>query len=237
MTARIVILTGAGISAESGLATFRAADGLWMEHRIEDVASPAGFARDPGLVHRFYDRRRREAAAAHPNAAHIALAELERRLSAEDGRGGVVVVTQNVDDLHERAGSGHVIHMHGELSSALCTACGDRHRRHGDLASRPACPACGRRTLRPDIVWFGEAVYGADEIDAAVTGCEWFIVIGTSGTVWPAAGLAALARVCGARTTLVNLDAYADDEDFDEVRLGRASEAVPALVAEILGAG
>ncbi|MGV9195182.1 NAD-dependent deacylase [Microbacterium sp. MC2] len=236
MPPRVVVLTGAGISAESGLATFRASDGLWNQHRVENVASPAGFARDPDLVHDFYDRRRREAAAARPNAAHRALAELERRLPARGHRSGVVIVTQNVDDLHERAGSRQVVHMHGSLASALCVACGARTAWHDDLAPRPPCPHCGAAALRPDIVWFGEPVYHADTIDAAVTACESLVVIGTSGTVWPAAGLAALARECGARTTLVNLEPYPDDADFDEVRLGPAGQVVPALVRELLAA-
>ncbi|GAA3898071.1 Sir2 family NAD-dependent protein deacetylase [Microbacterium invictum] len=236
MSPRIVVVTGAGISAESGLATFRDADGLWNEHRVEDVASPEGFERDPDLVHAFYDRRRREAASARPNAAHIALAELERQLPATDGRDGVVIVTQNVDDLHERAGSRHVIHMHGELASALCAACDQRHEWHEGLAGRPPCPACGVRALRPDVVWFGEPIYRFEEIELAVSTCESLVVIGTSGTVWPAAGLARLARERGARTMLVNLDAYDDHADFDEVRLGHATVAVPQLVRELLDA-
>jgi len=234
MPPRIVVLTGAGISAESGLATFRDWNGLWNQHRVEDVASPEGFARDPGLVQSFYDQRRRDAASAHPNAAHLALAGLERQLSPQDGRDGVVIVTQNVDDLHERAGSRHVIHMHGQLASALCAQCGHRLPWHDALSPRPPCPECGQRALRPDIVWFGEAIYGFDEIDRAVTSCESLIVIGTSGTVWPAAGLAGLAREYGARTTLVNLDAYDDLDDFDDVRLGPATVVVPELVRELL---
>lgn len=236
MSPRIVVLTGAGISAESGLATFRATDGLWNEHRVEDVASPEGFDRDPDLVHRFYDQRRRDAATAQPNPAHLALADLERRLAPREDRAGVVIVTQNVDDLHERAGSREVIHMHGELGSALCTRCGRRHRWQGNLLQRPPCPACGRRALRPDIVWFGEAIYEADRIERAVAGCEALVVVGTSGTVWPAAGLAALARAWGARTTLVNLEPYPDHDDFDDVRLGLAGDVVPDLVREILAA-
>jgi NAD-dependent deacetylase len=228
----IVVLTGAGISAESGLQTFRATDGLWYSHRIEDVATPEGFARDPALVHEFYDRRRADALAAVPNAAHVALARLEREVDP-----GLVVVTQNVDDLHERAGSSRVIHLHGELNSALCGTCGTRTAWTAPLGDRPPCPSCGARTLRPDIVWFGEAVYHLDEIEAATLACETFVVIGTSGVVYPAAGLAALARTHGARTVLLNLEDQDGGFGYDEVRLGPASEVVPAWVDEQRGAG
>ena len=222
---RIVVLTGAGISAESGLATFRATDGLWNEHRIEDVATPEGFARDPDLVQRFYDRRRAEALAAAPNAAHLALARLERDVDP-----GLVIVTQNVDDLHERAGSSNVIHLHGELNRAWCTACDTRTPWTKGLFDRPACPSCGRRELRPDIVWFGEGVYHLEAIEAATLGCETFVVIGTSGNVYPAAGLAALARAHGATTVLLNLEDQQSLFGYDEVRLGPASVVVPSWV-------
>ena len=221
-------MTGAGISAESGLATFRASDGLWNEHRIEDVATPEGFARDPELVQRFYDQRRADASAASPNAAHLALARLEREVDP-----GLVIVTQNVDDLHERAGSSHVIHLHGELNRAWCTACDARVPWRTDLIDRPPCPSCGRRALRPDIVWFGEAVYHLDAIEAATLACDTFVVIGTSGNVYPAAGLAALARAHGARTVLLNLEHQDGWSSYDEVRLGPASEVVPAWVDEL----
>ncbi|WP_258039015.1 Sir2 family NAD-dependent protein deacetylase [Microbacterium sp. Ru50] len=190
--ARIVVLTGAGISAESGIRTFRAVDGLWEDHRIEDVATPEGYAADPALVHAFYDERRRAVAAAEPNAAHLALAGLEARRP-----GDVLIVTQNIDDLHERAGSTRVSHIHGELGSALCEACGERMPWHGDLAGGPRCPSCGARALRPDVVWFGEAVYGLDDIFDAVALCKQFWVIGTSGAVTPAASLVALRRKPG----------------------------------------
>src|SRR5688500_16477009 len=159
----IVILTGAGISAESGLRTFRAEDGLWEDHRVEDVASPQGFRRDPELVQRFYDERRVNILAAEPNPAHAALARLD---DAWDGE--LLIVTQNIGDLHERAGAGRVLHMHGQALSAWCTACDARYRWTGTLLDRPPCPACGARTLRPDIVWFGEMPYEMDRIFAAL---------------------------------------------------------------------
>ncbi|KAA9085207.1 NAD-dependent deacylase [Microbacterium radiodurans] len=223
---RIVVLTGAGISAESGIRTFRAADGLWEDHRIEDVATPEGYAADPALVHAFYDERRRVAAAAQPNAAHRALADLEARHP-----GDVVVVTQNIDDLHERAGSRRVIHIHGELERARCEACDERMPWHGDLAGEPACPRCGVRALRPDVVWFGEAVYRLDDIVDAVSLCEEFWVIGTSGAVTPAASLVVIAAENGARTALLNLEAHEETALFDDVVLGPATATVPAWTA------
>ena len=224
--ARIVVLTGAGISAESGIRTFRAADGLWEDHRIEDVATPEGYAADPELVHAFYDARRRAAHAARPNEAHVALAELEARHPGE-----VAVVTQNIDDLHERAGSQRVLHIHGELDRARCEVCGERMPWRGDLSGMPGCLACGALALRPDVVWFGEAVYALDEIFDAVSLCEEFWVIGTSGAVTPAASLVAVAAEAGARTALLNLDAHDDTRLFDDVVLGPATATVPAWVA------
>jgi len=226
----IVILTGAGISAESGIRTFRASDGLWEEHRIEDVATPEGFARDPALVQRFYDARRAAAQAAQPNAAHRALARLER---AWPGR--VTLVTQNVDDLHRRGGSRAPIHMHGELASAWCLACDARHPWHGTLIDGPACPACGAAALRPDIVWFGEMPYRMEEIDAALREADLFVSIGTSGAVYPAAGYVRAARQVGAHCLELNLERSEGSPWFHETRLGLASQIVPAWVDELLG--
>ena len=226
---RIVVLTGAGISAESGIPTFRADDGLWEGHRVEDVATPEGFEADPDLVQEFYDARRRAAASALPNAAHVALARLEGAVGAD-----LLVVTQNVDDLHERAGSRRLVHMHGELERAQCQACGARPAWSRDLADRPPCPACGERMLRPDVVWFGEMPYELDRIERAIAASDVFVSIGTSGAVYPAAGYVALASAFGARTVELNLLPSAAVVPFDEVRAGRASIVVPEWVDEVI---
>ena len=225
----LVILTGAGISAESGLRTFRAEDGLWEEHPVEDVCTPEAWARDPALVRRFYDARRAAAAAAEPNAAHVALAELE---AAWDGE--FLLVTQNVDALHERAGSHNLIHMHGELDSGWCLACDTRSRWQGDLGANAACPRCGETGhLRPDIVWFGEMPYDMDRIDEALRRCDLFVSIGTSGAVYPAAGFVQTAKYVGARAVEINLEPSLGSLFFDERRYGPASEEVPAWVRRL----
>jgi NAD-dependent deacetylase len=226
----IVILTGAGISAESGLRTFRADDGLWEDHRVEDVASPQGFRRDPELVQRFYDARRENVMAAEPNAAHRALGRLDREWDGE-----LLIVTQNIDDLHERGGAGRVLHMHGEALSAWCLACGARHRWTATLLDEPPCPACGQAALRPDIVWFGEMPYQMDRIFAALARADLFVSIGTSGAVYPAAGFVEQASSAGARTLELNLERSQGSHRFDESRLGAASALVPAWVDEVLG--
>jgi len=227
---RVVVLTGAGISAESGVRTFRDSGGLWEGHDIHAVATPEGFARDRELVQRFYDARRRAVAEATPNAAHRALARLEDTLGDD-----VLVVTQNVDDLHERAGSRRVVHMHGELRRARCEICGARPVWDADLLDAPPCPACGRAALRPDVVWFGEVPYELERIDRAVTGCELFVAVGTSGAVYPAAGYVALAASSGARTLELNLEPSAVSRYFDEVRTGPAAQLVPRWVGELVG--
>ncbi len=229
----IVILTGAGISAESGLRTFRADDGLWEDHRVEDVASPEGFRRDPALVQRFYDARRVNILAAEPNPAHAALARLDAAW-AKDDRGELLIVTQNIDDLHERAGASRVLHMHGEGLSAWCLACDARHRWTGTLLDGPPCPACGEAALRPDIVWFGEMPYEMERIFAALARADLFVSIGTSGAVYPAAGFVQQAKSARARTLELNLERSQGSAWFDETRLGPASELVPAWVAEML---
>lgn len=226
----LAILTGAGISAESGLRTFRAEDGLWEDHRVEDVATPQAFRRDPELVQRFYDERRRNVMAAEPNPAHDALARLDREWPGE-----LLIVTQNIDDLHERAGAKRVLHMHGEALSAWCTACDARHRWTGTLLDNPPCPACGERALRPDIVWFGEMPYQMERIFAALSRADLFVSIGTSGAVYPAAGFVQQAKSAGTRTLELNLERSQGSHWFDETRLGSASELVPAWVDELLG--
>jgi len=227
----IVVLTGAGISAESGLRTFRAEDGLWEDHPVEEVATPQGFRRDPDLVQRFYDERRRNILAAELNAAHEALA----RLDAE-WPGGLLIVTQNIDDLHERAGAERVLHMHGEGLSAWCTACDARHRWTSTLRDNPPCPACGKPALRPDIVWFGEMPYEMDRIFSAIARADLFVSIGTSGAVYPAAGFVQQAKSARARALELNLERSQGSHWFDETRLGPASELVPAWVEEMLRA-
>ena len=225
----IVILTGAGISAESGLRTFRAEDGLWEDHPVEQVATPEGFARDPALVQRFYDERRAQVLAATPNPAHKALGRLDR-----EWRGDLLIVTQNIDDLHERGGASRVLHMHGEALSAWCTACDARHSWQGTLGDGPVCPGCGEAAMRPDIVWFGEMPYRMDEIFDRLASADLFVSMGTSGAVYPAAGFVQQAAGHGARTLELNLERSQGSHWFDETRLGSASELVPNWVDEVL---
>ncbi len=233
----IVILTGAGISAESGIDTFRGANdgrgGLWEEHRLEDVATPEAFAADPDLVLRFYDMRREAIQTKQPNEAHRALARLEAEWPKRAG-GGLLIVTQNVDDLHERGGAKRVLHMHGEHLLAWCTACDARVPWTGALINRPECPACGARAMRPDIVWFGEMPYRMEEIYDALREVDLFVSIGTSGAVYPAAGFVRTAREMGARTLELNLERSQGSRWFHESRLGVATELVPAWVEEVL---
>lgn len=228
---RIVVLTGAGISAESGLGTFRDADGLWAQVDLEAVATPEGFARDPARVHAFYNARRAAARAARPNAAHRALARLQAALPGE-----VLIVTQNVDDLHERAGAAEVVHMHGRLDRARCAACGARWPAPEAMDAADPCPACGRAATRPDVVWFGEIPEGMDRIGAALARCRLFAAIGTSGTVWPAAGFVSEAAAAGAATVEINLAPSEVSAAFDRRRLGPATREVPAWVDEVLAA-
>lgn len=225
---RIVILTGAGISRESGLHTFRDADGIWATVRVEDVATPDAFARDPQRVHDFYNARRAQLPQVAPNAAHLALARLQA-----DSAGEVLIVTQNVDDLHERAGSGRLLHMHGELRRVRCTRCAATHAWDGPTDTATPCPACGAAALRPDVVWFGEVPLHMDEIDRALMACDLFVSIGTSGTVYPAAGFVQLARG-HARTVELNLEPSDGWSQFDDTLCGPATILVPAFVDELL---
>ncbi|NOC84303.1 NAD-dependent deacylase [Ruegeria sp. HKCCD6428] len=226
---KIVILTGAGISAESGLSTFRDEGGLWAQHRIEDVATPEGFARDPALVQGFYNARRVQASKVQPNAAHEALARLQR-----DWPGDVVIVTQNVDSLHEAGGAKDVIHMHGTLAGALCSACGHRWTAPPEMAVGESCPACARPTARPDVVWFGEMPYFMDEIYDHLTSASLFAAIGTSGQVYPAAAFVHEAQAAGARTIEINLEPSPGASGFDERLVGKATQTVPRWVGHLL---
>ncbi|WP_171209560.1 MULTISPECIES: NAD-dependent deacylase [unclassified Ruegeria] len=227
---KIVILTGAGISAESGLSTFRDEGGLWAQHRIEDVATPEAFARNPALVQGFYNARRQQATGVEPNAAHKALARLQR-----DWPGDVVLVTQNVDNLHEAGGAHDVLHMHGTLAGALCAACGHRWTAPPEMAVDEPCPACAAPKGRPDVVWFGEMPYHMDTIYQHLANAALFVAIGTSGQVYPAAAFVHEAAAAGAHTLELNLEPSDGAAHFNARRFGPATEIVPLWVDELLG--
>ena len=227
----IVVLTGAGISQESGLETFRDADGIWAKVRIEDVATPEAFTLDPARVHAFYNARRKQMRdpGVKPNAAHLALARLEQHR-------GAIIVTQNIDDLHERAGGHNILHMHGELSMERCTRCDTTGPAPAELSAELECSRCGSAGgLRPDVVWFGEMPYYMDRIEIALADCALFVSIGTSGNVYPAASFVRQAKRAGARTVELNLEPSEGASMFDEARYGQATELVPAFVNELLG--
>lgn len=227
---RIVILTGAGLSAESGLATFRDKGGVWARYDYREVATPEGFARNPALVHEFYNMRRRDLKAVAPNAAHIALARLQREHPGE-----VTIVTQNVDNLHEAAGSTSLIHMHGELLKVYCTHCRQGRAWSEDLSTDLACPSCAHTGgMRPDIVWFGEMPYHMETIADALADADLFMSIGTSGNVYPAAGFVAEARAQGAHTVELNLEPSEGASYFHEAIHGPATRIVPDYVARLL---
>ncbi|MCW8886820.1 MAG: NAD-dependent protein deacylase [Motiliproteus sp.] len=228
----IVILTGAGVSAESGLKTFRASDGLWEDHRVEDVATPEAFNRDPELVQRFYNTRRQQLLSpeTQPNSAHRALARLE-----QDFPGSCLLVTQNIDDLHERAGSQQLIHMHGELLKSRCVASGRIFPVTEDMDPTTQCSCCGQPgNMRPDIVWFGEMPMQMERIYDHLEDCDLFISVGTSGAVYPAAGFVQAANMCGAHTVELNLEPSKVQSAFSEQIYGPASEVVPAYVEQLL---
>jgi len=232
MSKHIVLMTGAGISADSGVRTFRDAGGLWEGHRPEDVATPEAWARDPALVWRFYQERRAQLTTVEPNAAHRALAEFCARAEAADHR--VTLITQNVDDLHERAGS-TPLHMHGELAVFRCESCGATERGFDALDAERyvPCNACGAPRLRPDVVWFGEVPYFLDTIEVALRTVDYFVAIGTSGAVWPAAGMLHTARQLGARTFVQALEPPHNLTDEDRFVPGRAAEVAPGMFEEI----
>lgn len=228
----IVLLTGAGISAESGLGTFRDQDGLWSKYKLEEVATPQGFARNPALVHEFYNMRRASCRSAQPNAAHLALAELEARHA-----GKVLIVTQNVDDLHQRAGSRNVLQMHGELDKARCIYCSSTWPAPDVMTSQGRCPSCWAQGCRPDVVWFGEPVRFLSEIEAEIRKADLFAMIGSSGQVSPASEFMQLARDSGAEAVEMNLEPSAVAESATTVILGPATEVVPNWVEGLLGRG
>ncbi len=227
---KIVILTGAGISAESGVATFRDPNGIWAKYDYRDVATPEGFSRNPKKVLAFYNMRRQHGAGVKPNAAHTALARLEARHP-----GDVVVITQNVDALHEMAGTKNLIHMHGEILNRLCAACGLRETWLEDFDVEMACPACQTRgTLRPDVVWFGEMPYHMEAIAAHLASADLFLSIGTSGHVYPAAGFVAEAARAGAHTVELNLEPSQGASLFAETIHGKAATIVPDYVDRLI---
>lgn len=230
---RLFVLTGAGVSAESGMGTFRDKGGIWERFDPMKLATPSAFARDPRAVHEFYNMRRRNLLAAQPNPAHRALARLEAELAALGGR--MTLVTQNIDDLHERAGSRRVVHMHGELLKARCTSCGAVAAWKGDMGIGDSCPSCGKAgNLRPDVVWFEEMPMFMTEIGASLREATLFAAIGTSGSVYPAAGFADTARRCGVPACEINLEPSDNTSLFDKRHYGLASEAVPAWADEML---
>ncbi len=229
----IVILTGAGISAESGIRTFRAADGLWEEHRIEEVATPEAFERNPKLVQKFYNLRRRDLLdGIKPNTAHTALADIENR--CKDTGQNFTLITQNIDNLHEQAGSKNLLHMHGELLKIHCRETGSVLPCRNDVDVTDQCPCCSKAgNLRPHIVWFGEMPLYMDVIEQALSDCDLFISIGTSGNVYPAAGFQQLAKSCGAHTVELNLEPSENASSFDQAIYGPATEIVPTFIAQL----
>jgi len=234
MTQSLIILTGSGISAESGLGTFRDTDGLWAKFDWRELATPEAFASQPERVHDFYNARRANLKTAKPNAAHFALAELEKAWLARGGE--FLLVTQNVDDLHEQAGSERVVHMHGELKKMRCELCGEVHEAFDEITTDLPCLNCREAGgLRPHIVWFGEMPFEMELIFTQLETCDRFVSIGTSGTVYPAAGFSQLAKQAGAHCLEINLEETETFPTFDEVRNGKATKAVPAWVAEMVG--
>jgi NAD-dependent deacetylase len=229
---KIVVLTGAGISAESGVKTFRDNGGLWENHRIEDVATPEAFRRDPEFVHRFYNLRREQLKEVQPNKAHLALSQLE------EADVDFFLVTQNVDDLHERAGSKAPLHMHGELKKVRCLYCESVFVWENELTTRHLCPECRQHgewgSLRPHIVWFGEMPFDMPLIEKKLRNCDIFIAVGTSGQVYPAAGFVELAKDYQAKTLLFNLEEQGQNRHFDEVILGPAGKTLSEWVNDFI---
>ncbi|MDI2112817.1 NAD-dependent deacylase [Commensalibacter nepenthis] len=231
---KIVVLTGAGVSKESGLDTFRDANGIWAKYNMEDVCTPEGFRRNPQKLHEFYNKLRQDLPNVHPNAAHIALAELGNAIERKQIEAQLTLITQNIDDLHERAGSKHPIHMHGDLYQLWCCGCDAKLEWHQACFIDTPCPSCGQNKLRPDIVWFGEMPYDMDKIQTALLSCDIFVSIGTSGVVYPAAGFVQMASSAHAKTIELNLEISAGTSLFNESFLGPATQLVPQFVEKLL---
>jgi len=226
----IVILSGAGISAESGLATFRSADGLWNNHRVEDVATVEAFARNPDYVHDFYNQMRPELLAAKPNAAHLAISELQKKYNAN-----ISIVTQNIDTLHEKAGNKNVFHIHGQINQIVCLNCGHVFETWGDVSSEDTCPHCNiRAMLKPNIVFFGENLLYMDKVEQLLNSCDLFISVGTSGVVYPAAGFVQIAKYHGANTVELNLEDTSNNYLFDRHIFGKAGTTLPTFIDELI---
>ncbi len=227
---KIAVLTGAGISAESGLATFRSSNGLWNNHKVEDVASIEGFERNPALVHDFYNDLKFEIQKAKPNAAHLAVTRLQREYPAE-----VNVITQNVDTLHEKAGCKNVYHIHGQINQAVCLNCGHILETWGDVDTETVCPHCNiAGMMKPNIVFFGENLLCMDKVDTILRTCDLFVSVGTSGVVYPAAGFVQIAKYYGADTIEFTLDMTANNYLFDRHIYGKAGETLPPYVEELI---
>lgn len=226
----IVILTGAGISAESGLATFRASNGLWNNHRVEDVATVEAFERNPAYVHEFYNELKKELVKAQPNPAHFAITKLQREYDAE-----ISIVTQNVDTLHEKAGSKNICHIHGQINQALCLNCGHILETFGDVDTETVCPHCKIvGMMKPNIVFFGENLLCMNKVDRLLSGCDLFLSVGTSGVVFPAASFVQIAKYNGAQTYEFNLEPTSNNFYFDRHIFGPAGTTLPAFVDELL---
>ncbi len=237
MYKNIVILTGAGISAESGIPVFRSETGLWEQEKVEDVATYDGYMRDKQKVHDFYNKMRRSIKTKEPNPAHLALTKLQTEYTKKYPGSSVLIVTQNIDDLHEKAQSKNVIHMHGELNSIWCEHCDARYEYFEDSSTKSICKKCGQAALRPDIVWFGEMPYRMGEIEKALVKCDLFISIGTSGVVYPAAGFCQIARSVGATCVEFNLEKSAVGSSFTFGLYGKASQTLPKFVDELIEKG
>lgn len=226
----IVILTGAGISAESGLATFRASNGLWNNHKVEDVATIEAFERNPAYIHEFYNDLKKELAAAKPNAAHLAITRLQQEYPAD-----ISVITQNVDTLHEKAGNQNIYHIHGQINQAVCLNCGHVLETFGDVDTETVCPQCQvSGMMKPNIVFFGENLLCMDEVDTLLRKCDLFLSVGTSGVVFPAAAFVQTAKYYGAQTFEFNLEPTSNNFYFDKHIFGPAGTTLPAFVDEMI---